>query len=41
MDLVKGDGQAPRPVSEFIKEKTIEIENQKEKEYIQKVEDLR
>ncbi len=41
VSLIKGDGQAPRPVSEFMKEKIIEIEEQKEKEYVQRLEELR
>ena len=35
------DGVPPRPVSEFLKEKTIEIEDMKEREYNLKVEEMR
>jgi hypothetical protein len=32
-DLGSSDGQPPRPVSEFLQERTIEIEDLKEREY--------
>jgi hypothetical protein len=40
-DPASSDGHPPRPVSEFLQEKTSQIEDLKEREYNQKLEEIR